>query len=363
MIFTHKNPNIYKKKYLIQNDFETDKRTKLKDLQFINSLKIKKMPELKIENKKPLLRQNYSIEYIKNTKNIKTITNVYQSKYSNNTINSSGLGDFLRGCYFLLEFCEKYNFESKIIFNNCISNFLLSDSDCEKNKTILSRINLFKNLNYTSSVIQNNTILYPNLSLHNIVTDFIDYLSKTNVYNNNSFIYCNSYPLNENVSEKSKEIIRSILKPNDTVLFSVQECLNQLELECKNYSVFHIRSGDKYLNNNFKQFPVSYFEELKKNIQSYIANNETYLLIADNNEIKILLKQYFPNIKIILKKITHFGEGVVLEEEKVKNTLIDFYMLSFSKNIICFSFYEHGSGFSYWCAKTYNIPYVVKLIK
>jgi len=68
------------------------------------------------------------------------------------------------------------------------------------------------------------------------------------------------------------------------------------------------------------------------------------------------------NIKTLFTEITHFGEGVVLEEERVKNTMIDFYLLSLSAAIFSYSSYKHGSGFSYWCAQTYNIPYVCKYI-
>ena len=74
------------------------------------------------------------------------------------------------------------------------------------------------------------------------------------------------------------------------------------------------------------------------------------------------MKQEFPEIKIILREITHFGEGIILEEEKVKNTLVDFYLLSFANQIISFSEYKHGSGFSYWCAKTFDVPYISKYI-
>ena len=42
--------------------------------------------------------------------------------------------------------------------------------------------------------------------------------------------------------------------------------------------------------------------------------------------------------------------------------MIDFYLLSLSREIFAFSAYKHGSGFSYWCAKTYDIPYVCKYI-
>jgi hypothetical protein len=135
-------------------------------------------------------------------------------------------------------------------------------------------------------------------------------------------------------------------------------------LEFKKYSVFHIRSGDDYLNKDNKIFYHKYLNKIKSEVQKYIREspNTKYLVIADNNEIKFILKQNFPNIKIILKEITHFGEGNHLEEDKVKNTLVDFYLLSFANKIISLSTYKHGSGFSYWCAKTFNIPYVSKYI-
>ena len=61
---------------------------------------------------------------------------------------------------------------------------------------------------------------------------------------------------------------------------------------------------------------------------------------------------------MIVNEITHFGEGVELQENSVKNTLIDFYLMSFSKKFISFSTYPHGSGFSKWCSITYEIPYI-----
>jgi hypothetical protein len=88
-----------------------------------------------------------------------------------------------------------------------------------------------------------------------------------------------------------------------------------------------------------------------------------YLLIADNNEIKYLLCEIFPNFKSIYKEITHLGEGKVLERNKIKNTMLDFYLMANSNSINSFTGYVHGSGFSLWCATTYNIPYTCKYIK
>ena len=71
----------------------------------------------------------------------------------------------------------------------------------------------------------------------------------------------------------------------------------------------------------------------------------------------------FPRLKMFFNEITHFGEGVDLDYNKVKNTLTDFYVMANSKKIYSFSVYEHGTGFSRWCAETYNIPYIGHTLK
>ena len=78
---------------------------------------------------------------------------------------------------------------------------------------------------------------------------------------------------------------------------------------------------------------------------------------------KIILDKYTnTNIKTIFNEITHLGEGVVSSLSSIENTIIEFYLISLSNNIYSMSIYEHGSGFSKWCAETYNIPYICKFI-
>ena len=308
----------------------------------------------------------YNVEHIRN-KGVKIIYNVYQSKYSKGTIHGTGLGDFIRGSYFLLEFCEKYHFEPKIVFNNCISKFLLPvnyNFNLEQIQPLLSNIDMFHNNNFKEyNITEDYTILPPKLDLAHIMADFVKYIMNEPVYNSHSFIYCIPYPIGD-ISEKSKEYMRTILEPINEIKCIVNHSLHEIGLNFKNYIVFHIRSGDDYLNKDNKIFYQKYLEQIKSDITNYIytSADAKYLLIADNNEIKILFNQEFPQLKIILKGITHFGEGIILEEEKVKNTLIDFYLLSFANKIISFSAYKHGSGFSYWCAKTFDVPYISKYI-
>jgi len=311
----------------------------------------------------------YNVERIR-AKGIKIINNVYQSKYNFGRSNCTGLGDFIRGSYFILEFCDEYNFEPKIVFNNYIAKFLRTKTyKLHIIHNILSGIQIFKNNNFSAYTIINNYILDPKKDSKHIMADFVDYVSGSDCHYGNVFVFCNSFPRHHTLSEKNKEYMRTMLEPIDEMKVLIQNTLYELQLKCKEYIVIHIRAGDDYLKNETNSFSDKYIHKLVNHIQFDIrrcapssSNMNNYLLMADNNRIKTLLKEYFPQFKMVIKPITHFGEGVVLEEEKVKNTLLDFYLLSLSGTIFSYSHYEHGSGFSYWCAKTFDIPYRCKYI-
>jgi hypothetical protein len=312
----------------------------------------------------------YNVERIR-ARGIKIINNVYQSKYNFGRSNCTGLGDFIRGCYFILEFCDEYHFEPKIIFNNPISNFLkIKTHHLGLITNILSSIQFFKNNNFSKYNIVNNFIVDPERDNTNIMADFVNYVVDSPCHYSNVFVFCNSFPRND-VPEKNKEYMRNILEPTDEIKFLIIKTLDELHLKIKGYNVIHIRSGDAFLKNEKNSgFSSSYIQKLIANIYNDVKhiteNNQTvenhYLIIADNNNVKLLLKKKFPDFKLLVNPITHFGEGVILEGERVKNTLIDFYLLSFANYIMSYSSYEHGSGFSYWCAKTFNVPYTCKYV-
>ena len=140
----------------------------------------------------------------------------------------------------------------------------------------------------------------------------------------------------------------------------------KFELTEKNYISIHIRSGDNYLNCADKQFNLTYLTHITNNIIMLLNKhpNTHFLLIADNNFIKLYLSsKQIHRLYIIFHEIGHLGENTQLERNKVKNTMLDFYLFAHSSNIYAFSTYDHGSGFSFWCAKTYGIPYSCKIIK
>ena len=165
--------------------------------------------------------------------------------------------------------------------------------------------------------------------------------------------------------------MRGILEPTEQMANLVDSTLADLKLTKQRYTVIHVRSGDKYLKGGAgatDTFNAQYIQHLTKEIFILIKNNlgstpiSNYLVLSDNPEIKRIIGQAFPSIKMLFNKITHFGSGVIQEDLQVRNTMVEFNLMSFSSAIFSFSCYEHGSGFSQWCAKTYDVPYVCKLI-
>jgi hypothetical protein len=358
--------NNYNKKNLIDinsnNNFFNSKNTL--SLNFINN---DRLSEKYIKSNYNMNHYDINMIY---SKGIKILNNVYQSKYNNNSINSTGLGDFIRGCYFILEICDKYNFKPKFIFNNHISIFLkIKTYKLQNIQNILTSVKYFKNNNIKNFNIEKYVIFDPIKDEQNTMSDFIEYIINLPVYNSNVFIACNSFPNNNNINEKNKEYMRRTLEPINEIKNICNILLQELNLKFKQFCVIHVRSGDSYLKNEKNEFNEKYINKLINNIKFdislYYSNNSVSnecLVISDNNLVKILLKKKNPKLNIILNDITHFGEGVTLEEENVKNSLVDFYLLSFSNAIFSYSCYQHGSGFSYWCAKTYNIPYICKFV-
>jgi len=304
-------------------------------------------------------------------KNIRKIFHVYQEKYADNSY-PTGFGDFIRSCFFIIQFCSKYGFQYEIIINHPIAQFLnkFSLHDSISCSTLNNKVIMFSQTNWAESVFDNQNYIERFLLVKQKFNLFIDYLCSLPVINNSVFTYNILFPYYE-ISLEDCDKMCSLFEPSREIIEKTDEHLSNLKLIKKQFIVLHIRSGDSYLKNNNKIFDSLYLETIKNEIIEIIFKaklsmvdnkNVDILLIADNNEIKLLLNDEFPNIKFLVYNITHIGEGVDLETEKVKNTMIDFYLMSYASAIYSLTAYPHGSGFSYWCSKMYGIPYKCKYI-
>jgi hypothetical protein len=300
-------------------------------------------------------------------KNVSVIHNVYQELYKEN-IKPTGFGDFIRGCYFLLQFCEKYNFKYNIIINHPIALFLKGfyesyHTNKQINQNLFSTISNFVDSNFVDSKLDDNGFIITEIQIANRLTDFMDYLCNINVYKDQIFMYTIFFPFDV-VEEKHKQYMMQLLEPNEEMKEYVGETMRKLGFAKNKYAVIHIRSGDMYLSEESKIFGSGYFKKMCNEVRNIINENPSidFLLLADNNEIKYLICKIFTKIKSIFNNITHLGENKLLDIKKVKNTMLDFYLLANSCSIHSISSYIHGTGFSLWCAKTYSIPYKCKYI-
>jgi hypothetical protein len=292
-------------------------------------------------------------------KNIKKIRNVYQTEYVNDKP-PTGLGDFIRGCYFLLHFCQDYNFEPEFYINHPIKSFTQDKAINGINKASVHNIAILNN--FDSGIFDPNNYIISHVQHQPDIHEFIEIVNTLPVDNGCINLLTILFPYRD-VVDRDKVVMKKLLMPNEQMEFSVNDTLRCIKLTKQQYSVIHIRLGDDYLIKNEKDISSEKLTQLTSDVRNIIAaNTDDLLLLCDNNTIKRLLCNQFTQLKEIGFKINHFGENVVQTNDEVQNNLTDFYLMANSNAIHAFSCYNHGTGFSRWCAKTYDIPYSCKYI-
>lgn len=358
--FLIKNVNLHGEKLNLFNNVEASNHGSSNDT--------KKLP-LSIINHREVIDPiiNPIIKINKTTKNNPTnpilnikhnikIINIYQTNYING--NAQGLGDFLRGSYYLMQFCEKYNYIYEVdLSRHILCNFIKKFNKYEnKQRENLNNIYKFDNINSEFLIGEKSEIQF---KISNNYKLFEKFLKKQKIVNDTISLYTNSFPILP-IKNEDKKYMRSILEPTDEIIETSKKVLERIDLMNKPFTIIHIRYGDDYLVHNEKKFNLENLEKLKSEIND-LPKSENYLLLADNNPVKRYIIKQFPFIKTFFKEISHSGEKVN-EINKIKNTMVEFYLMSYSKKILNYSSYLHGSGFSKWCAVTYDVPYKSKYI-
>jgi hypothetical protein len=307
---------------------------------------------------KPYSKQQISewIDYLK--LNLNTIINTYQPTFINGS--STGFGDFIRGNFFLMQFCDQLNIAYGVVINHPISSLLQQFKDIPLLPTHISNsIEQNKTTNFNADIETHNIINLKPYSDMRFYDDFIYYLKHTTIYNRNCFINTIAMP-NNVISQKHKDAMKNILEPNEALTQYIDETLTQLTLYKNKYDIIHVRFGDQYLIHHQTLINVKQFKTIVDYLNDYDVNKK-YILLSDNEDIKKALAQRFPFIQILTNKIGHIGVNFS-DVQQLRDTMLEFYLISHAANITAYSTYAHGSGFSKWCAETYSIPYVCKYL-
>jgi hypothetical protein len=284
-------------------------------------------------------------------KKLKKIVNVYQLDYTNGK--SPGIGDFLRGSFCFMQLAQLLNLEFEIdISNHPISKYVENASKIEgidyKNIMFYDQDNRDKNQSHD----------YEGKPV-NINTNFLDKtIDLLNSQDNEIFgFFSNAFP-SFNIHKREGILkINSKLQPNILMKKYIDNTLKELRLSKKNYGVIHIRTGDKYLVNKEKP-PLEFMQNIKSILEKIIVPGHRYLIISDSNILKSYLQKN-QQFYILIKPIEHLGgEAVqISNSEGIKNTMLEYYLMSYSNAILSLSTYGHISGFSKYCSILNKIPF------
>jgi len=283
-------------------------------------------------------------------KKLKKIVNVFQLNYTNGK--STGLGDFIRGSFCFLQIAKLLNLEFEIdVSNHPISKYV-------ENTSHIEGIN-YNNLifYYESNRDSEGNNNYERKPI-NINEDFlnttIEWLNSQDceVYG----FFSNAFPCFNKHTQEGINIINSKLQPNNLMRSYIDDALKELGLSKKEYGVIHIRTGDKYLVNG-EQMSEILIKKIIKIINNIIIKNRRYLIISDSILIKHTLKT-IPNFYILIRNIEHLGGEAMKNNmsDGVMNTMLEYYLMSYSNAIMSLSVYGHVSGFSKYCSVLNNIP-------
>lgn len=288
---------------------------------------------------------------ITNTK-VKKVVNVYQQEYINGK--AEGFGDYLRGCISLSLLCSKLGLEFGMNIKNHIIKHFMNVSFHIDNSIDYNSI---KKISIAGKYSDKNDIECILSEINN--TNYEICYLYTTLFFNDTVLYNNSNKLYIN------PIIRSII-PNNTMIDILNKLIIQLGLNLNNqsYNIIHIRCGDNLLlNNNSDKTTIDSFisfiiKKIQKNMILPMNRSNKYVIIGDNIYCKQAINTRLSNT-IMINNIepVHLGLGNT-NLNNVMGTMLDFYLMARAYQIISFSRYSHGSGFSKWASFLFNRNYI-----
>jgi hypothetical protein len=283
---------------------------------------------------------------------LKKIVNVYQLNYINGQ--SPGLGDFLRGCFCFNQIANLLGLEFEIdVSNHPMAKYLensyhVQGIDYKNLECVFQNDNRDVNgsIDYEGRVTNINP---------NFINDIINWLNTKDCEVLGFF--SNPFPSFFNHRPECKALINSKLQPNDFMRNYIDYTLSELGLTKKGYGVIHVRTGDSYLKNE-EPISINFINKIKQQIIKMLSANRRYLILSDSNVFKTHMKSV-PQCYTIIRKIEHLGGECIKNTESngVMNTLLEFFLMSYSNAIVSMSVYGHISGFSKYCGILHDIPF------
>jgi hypothetical protein len=258
----------------------------------------------------------------------------------------AGLGDILRGMLSFTEYCKGRDVEIEYCFtNHPISNWL---------KGTQGRTNyVFED--FTTHILK---------SWENCYIEFEKSLAQpgllyieTNVIPFKAIgIPSDNYYKSEYFSESTISKVRNALAFTDDILEATNNILNSYSIE-GTYTIIHIRLQDyKFLDYDLNgAIPLSRVLTKLKTIE--YDKSTTIFMSTSRKLLQVLQKRLGVHIRDTdAIHLGNFDDTTEELKQRIKETVLDFILLSRASQIIQLSDYIWGSGFSDSCATIYSIP-------
>jgi hypothetical protein len=291
---------------------------------------------------------------------LKKVVNVYQTQFVD--FKASGFGDYLRGSFMVLQLLrtlEKYtgvhvDFDMDLR-NHPMSKFLICDQTLERPVSYPS----LGNFHIDSLLVQQdeNDIAY-----QHIVREIIRYFNK--IQQPTFFAYSCKDLVYDEILDSEKALIRSKIQPNPEMETYITDSLTRLGVTGA-YTSIHVRLDDAVcfphaVGTSQATLNTQLMDDLVAAVRSKVQEGKTYVLVSSNTRVKEALTG--GNILSLPTAICHIGQNQEPTDEQLRDTLLDFYLMSRSAEILAFSTY-HRTGFSLECSNIYNIPYTMTQVE
>ena len=282
------------------------------------------------------------------------VVNVYQTQFID--FKASGLGDYLRGCVTMLQLLRtlKKHTGSDVAFemdlrNHPMSKFLTCDEALERPANYAALGNF-----HVDSLMVNQD--EEDIAYQHIVREVVRYFNK--VQQPTFFAYCCKENIYTEILDSEKALIRSRLQPSAGLETYIASCLTQLGVTGA-YSVLHVRMDDAIcfphaVGSSQATLNEQLMTDLVASVRAKVDADKTYVLISNSQAVKDALTS--GNIHSLPTAVCHIGQNQTPTDDQLRDTLLDFFLMSRASEIAGFSTYKR-TGFSLECATLYNVPY------
>jgi len=237
-----------------------------------------------------------------------------------------GFGDFLRGSFFLAIFCREHNIQLFLDFSqHPIGKFV--NPICTPD---------------TSS-------LTPEEFFNERKEELVPYL-RTLSAGQTALITTHANVADTAITDADRLLIQSHLCFTDEITSDVAAIIEKIG--STQFAVVHIRVADEDMNN-----PDIVVRGLTRYITQHVipAWGKQVAVLSNNGKLKELLSKHF-NLYLIDTSAVHLGECNSTDLH-VRDSLVDFALISKSSHIYSYSVYGWKSGFSKHCANLFDIAY------